>query len=70
MTDEYLYADNFEYEEEADDYLASRGNEPRYMLDTHGAWIVEGGRLMQANDASVNQWNGGDPMTIVGDFVG
>ena len=68
VTDEYLYADNFEYEEEADDYLASRGNEPRYMLDTHGAWIVEGGRLMQANDASVNQWNGGDPMTIVGDF--
>ncbi len=52
VTDEYLYADNFEYEEEADDYLASRGNEPRYMLsDTHGAWIVEGGRLMQANDA-------------------
>ena len=80
--DEYLYADDFEYAEEDDveiyhaasketvkeDYLTSRGNEPRYMVDTHGAWVVEDGRLAQISEASVNQWNGGDPMTIVGDF--
>ena len=27
--------------ETTENYLVSRGNEPRYMLDTHGAWIVE-----------------------------
>ena len=81
-TDDYLYADNFEYVEEGkvagynvttgeetlQDYIVSRGNEPRYMLDTHGAWIVEDGRLKQENESSVNQWNGGDPATIVGDW--
>ena len=66
--DEYLYADNFEYEEEAEGYLESRGNEPRYMVDTHGAWVVEDGRLVQESEASMSQWNGGEPMTIVGDF--
>ena len=81
-TDDYLYADNFEYIEEGDvaeynattdtetmqDYIVSRGYEPRYMLDTHGAWIVEDGQLKQENASSVNQWNGGDPATIVGDW--
>ncbi len=67
-SDEYLYADDFAYAEEAEDYLESRGDEPRYMIDTHGAWVVEDGRLAQILTASVNQWNGGDPMTIVGDF--
>ena len=81
-TDDYLYADNFEYtnekdvtvynattgEETTENYLVSRGNEPRYMLDTHGAWIVENGQLKQENASSVNQWNGGDPATIVGDW--
>lgn len=67
-SDEYLYADDFEYKEEAEGYLESRGNEPRYMIDTHGAWVVEDGQLAQILTASVNQWNGGDPMTIVGDF--
>ena len=67
-SDEYLYADDFEYAYDAEDYLESRGGEPRYMIDTHGAWIVEDGRLAQILTASVNQWNGGDPMTIVGDF--
>ncbi len=67
-SDEYLYADDFEYAEEAEDYLEARGDEPRYMVDTHGAWIVEDGQLKQILTASVNQWNGGDPMTIVGDF--
>ena len=67
-TDEYLYADNFEYKEEDKDYLESRGNEPRYMVDTHGAWVVEDGRLAQILTEAVDQWNGGDPMTITGDF--
>lgn len=55
-------------EETLQDYIVSRGNEPRYMLDTHGAWIVEDGRLKQENESSVNQWNSGDPATIVGDW--
>ena len=80
-TDEYLYADNFDYTEEPAmeqynvhtgtttvDYLKARGNEPRYMLDTHGAWIVEKGRLKQELANGVGQWNGGEPATIVGDF--
>ncbi|MBO5303026.1 MAG: fibronectin type III domain-containing protein [Lachnospiraceae bacterium] len=67
-TDNVLYADNFEYKEEAKGFLEKRGNEPRYMLDTHGAWIVEGGRLKQELGASVAQWNPGEPSTIVGDF--
>ncbi len=66
--DKVLYADNFEYAEEPDGYLQERGNEPRYMLDTHGAWIVENGELKQELASAVPQWNGGDPSTIVGDF--
>ena len=66
--DDYLYADNFDYKEEEVNYIVDRGNEPRYMLDTHGAWIVENGRLKQENAAGVTQWNGGDPATIVGDW--
>ena len=86
-TDDYLYADNFNYKEEGDveqyrmdgvtsangettevPYLTARGNEPRYMLDTHGAWIVENGQLKQENSASVNEWRRGEPTTIVGDW--
>ncbi len=66
--DDFLYADNFDYKEENDNYLTERGNEPRYMLDTHGAWIVEDGQLKQENASGVTQWNGGDPATIVGDW--
>ncbi|MCI8529691.1 MAG: hypothetical protein HFH82_11170 [Lachnospiraceae bacterium] len=81
LTDDILYADDFDYADEPDmpqysliqgessvPYIKARGNEPRYMLDTHGAWIVENNRLKQALDSSVSQWNGGDPATIVGDF--
>ena len=50
-------------------YLKARGNEPRYLLDTHGAWIVEDGRLKQELGSSVAQWNGGEPATIVGDLL-
>lgn len=81
-SDDYLYADDFAYDEEAPmtqynaaqkkettrPYLQARGQEPRYMLDSHGAWIVEDGRLTQALNAGVSQWNGGDPVTLVGDF--
>lgn len=81
-TDKILYADNFEYKEEPAmkqydvrtgtekdvPYLTARGNEPRYMLDAHGAWVVENGRLKHELAAGVSQWNGGDPSTIVGDF--
>ena len=81
-TDNVLYADDFEYTEEPEmeqynaktgkttsvDYLTARGNEPRYMLDTHGAYIVENGRLKSELTTSVGQWNGGEPSTIVGDF--
>ena len=80
-----LYADDFEYDEEGtvtvntangpeqQDYLSSRGNEPRYMMDTHGAWVVEkeddgNQRLGQILPAAVSEWNGGDPETIVGDY--
>ncbi len=66
--DKVLYADDFEYREEPANYLKERGNEPRYMLDAHGAWVVEKGRLKQELASSVAQWNGGDPSTIVGDF--
>lgn len=38
------------------------------MLDTHGAYIVENGRLKSELTTSVGQWNGGEPSTIVGDF--
>lgn len=68
ITDNVLYADDFEYKEEPANYLAERGNEPRYMLDAHGAWVVENGRLKQELANGVAQWNGGDPSTIVGDF--
>ncbi|MCI9530595.1 MAG: hypothetical protein HFH38_02395 [Lachnospiraceae bacterium] len=66
--DGILYADDFEYREEPAGYLEERGKEPRYMLDTHGAWIVENGELKQELSSSVPQWNGGDPSTVVGDF--
>ncbi len=81
-TDNVLYADDFEYDEEPKmeqynaksgktsevDYLTARGNEPRYFLDTHGAYIVEDGRLKSELSTSVGQWNSGEPTTIVGDF--
>ena len=66
--DKVLYADDFEYKEEPAGYLRERGNEPRYMLDAHGAWVVENGKLKHELASSVAQWNGGEPSTIVGDF--
>jgi chitodextrinase len=88
--DGMLYADDFEYAEEAGvqvgvdngarkqqvDYLASRGNEPRYFVDQSGAWQVgespAGGNAMyQLMDQSMKDtkaWNPRTPNTLLGDF--
>ncbi|MEV5608601.1 GH59 galactosidase [Streptomyces sp. NPDC052225] len=78
--DRYLYADDFAYKEEGDvrvgrtrqPYLASRGNQPRYMVDQTGAWEVGGdGKLYQYMDQSMRDtaaWNKNTPNTTVGDF--
>jgi Rib/alpha/Esp surface antigen-like repeat protein len=63
-----MYKDDFSYTGYPSSYLSSRGYEPRYMVDTHGAFIVEDGQLKQELSESVSQWNGGEPSTIVGDF--
>ena len=62
-----LYSDDFEYEDYDDDYLESRGNEPRYMVDMSGAFFVEDGRLVQKLSRAVSQWHNNDPNTVVGD---
>ncbi|MDF6022546.1 GH59 galactosidase [Streptomyces sp. JH34] len=78
--DGYLYADDFEYDEEGkvavggtlQPYLASRGNQPRYMVDQTGAWEVgDDGVLYQYMDGSMKDtaaWNRNTPNTTVGDF--
>ncbi|MFG3140258.1 GH59 galactosidase [Streptomyces sp. NPDC048211] len=78
--DRYLYADDFGYAEEGRvkvggtfrPYLASRGNQPRYMVDQTGAWEVGGdGALYQYMDQSMKDtaaWNNNTPNTTVGDF--
>ncbi|MFI0088267.1 GH59 galactosidase [Streptomyces bobili] len=78
--DGYLYADDFGYEEEGkvrvgrtfQPYLASRGNQPRYLVDQTGAWEVGGdGVLYQYMDQSMKDtaaWNRNTPNTTVGDF--
>jgi len=84
-SDNILYADDFEYAEEApvevgagngasrqrQPYLASRGNEPRYLVDQTGAWEVGAGQLFQYLDQSMKDtgaWNRNNPNTLVGDF--
>lgn len=78
--DAYLYADDFAYDEEGEvrvgdtyqPYLASRGNQPRYMVDQTGAWEVgDDGVLHQYMDGSMKDtgaWNSNTPNTTVGDF--
>ncbi|MET8403350.1 GH59 galactosidase [Streptomyces sp900116325] len=78
--DTYLYADDFAYDEEGkvrvgktfQPYLASRGNQPRYMVDQTGAWEVgDDGVLYQYMDQSMKDtaaWNNNTPNTTVGDF--
>ncbi|PWK48250.1 carbohydrate binding protein [Actinoplanes xinjiangensis] len=77
--DTVLYADDFDYAEEGDvkvggqtrPYLASRGGEPRYLVDQTGAWQVDGDVLYQLMDQSMKDtaaWNRTTPNTLVGDF--
>ncbi|MFI6875383.1 GH59 galactosidase [Streptomyces sp. NPDC050400] len=78
--DRYLYADDFAYGEEGkvrvgktyQPYLASRGHQPRYMVDQTGAWEVgDDGTLYQYMDQSMKDtaaWNKNTPNTTVGDF--
>ena len=67
-TDKFLYADDFNYAEYDKNYLASRGNEPRYAVDFTGAWVVQDGKLKQLLDQSVSEWNPNEPNTVIGDF--
>ena len=71
---ELPYEDDFEYSDYDDDYLASRGNAPRYTTDQAGAFEVEetddGNVLMQRISPSIQptEWGGGsDPTTNLGD---
>ena len=66
--DDILYADDFDYQEEAEGYLENRGNEPRYMMDFSGAFVAEDGQMKQILNQSVSQWNNNAPSTVVGDF--
>ncbi|MEU8660521.1 fibronectin type III domain-containing protein, partial [Actinoplanes philippinensis] len=77
--DTILYADDFAYAEEGDvrvgdttrPYLASRGGEPRYLVDQTGAWQVGDDMLYQLMDQSMKDtaaWNRTTPNTLVGDF--
>ncbi|WP_030622951.1 GH59 galactosidase [Streptomyces sclerotialus] len=88
--DDFLYADDFGYEEEgkvrvgtgngtrqvSQSYLASRGAQPRYMVDRTGAWEVGKNAsgdnvLYQYMDQSMKDtgaWNRNTPNTTVGDF--
>lgn len=69
------YADDFQYEGYADDYLASRGGAPRYTTDQGGAFEVqtdENGNnyLMQliTPETKANEWGGTpNPTTNFGD---
>lgn len=65
---ETLYADDFEYGEEAEGYLENRGNEPRYIVDLTGAFLVKDGQMKQVLNQSVGQWNSNEPNCVVGDF--
>lgn len=68
VTDDILYADDYEYADYPEGYLASRGNEPRYTVDFSGAFAVKDGQLKQLLDTRVNEWNGNNPSCVVGDF--
>ncbi len=71
---ELPYADDFEYSECSDDYLASRGGAPRYTTDQGGAFEVvstDSGnvlRQMITPDIKANEWGGTpEPVTCLGD---
>ncbi len=71
---ELPYADNFQYEGYAEDYLSSRGNAPRYTTDEGGAFEVQSkdgnNVLMQmiTPETKADEWGGTpDPTTNFGD---
>jgi len=64
---EILYADDFSYGDYADDYLKQRGNEPRYLVDYSGAFVVEDGRLKQELGEKISQWQDNNPNAVLGD---
>jgi glycosyl hydrolase family 59 (putative galactocerebrosidase) len=88
--DTVLYADDFGYKEEgrvrvgtdngarkvSQSYLASRGNQPRYMVDQTGAWEVgkdpNGDNVLYQylgqSMKDTGAWNRNTPNTTVGDF--
>lgn len=67
---ELPYTDDFEYADYPADYLASRGNAPRYMTDEGGAFEVNGGVLRQqiTTAEKAKEWGGTpNPTTNFGD---
>ena len=71
---ELPYADDFEYADHPENYLASRGNAPRYTTDQGGAFEVEktenGNALVQqiTADTKAKEWGWTpDPVTCFGD---
>ncbi len=71
---ELPYTDDFEYADYPEDYLASRGNAPRYTTDQGGAFEVEktenGNVLVQqiTPETKANEWGWTpDPVTCFGD---
>ena len=71
---ELPYEDDFEYADYPEDYLASRGNAPRYTTDEGGAFEVEktenGNALVQqiTADTKAKEWGWTpDPVTCFGD---
>ncbi|MGN1089074.1 MAG: glycosyl hydrolase family 59 [Huintestinicola sp.] len=68
------YADDFEYSEYKENYLASRGNAPRYTTDQGGAFEVEktenGNMLVQqiTENIKADEWGWTpEPVTCLGD---
>lgn len=81
-TDNILYADDFEYDEEPDleiwnsetktsymeSYIESRGGGARYVVVKNGAFEARDGKLKQLLDRAPTAWHASQPNLIVGDF--
>ena len=67
-TNDILYADDFGYADYYPaNYLAERGNEPRYTVDYSGAFLVTEGRLKQQLSEEISQWQKNEPSAVIGD---
>lgn len=67
---ELPYSDDYEYADYSEDFLASRGNAPRYTTDEGGAFEVNDGVLVQqiTSDIKAKDWGWTpDPTTNFGD---